>query len=84
MKAYDNGSFFSVTVTRAEVDAFARRWPCCSLPDAAITFQFAKSNGDLVDIAPYRIADQVDGPEAVALAEDARAYGRKKLNLEAR
>jgi len=82
MRAYDNGSLYSVTVTRNEVEAFKDSWPCCSLPDGAITFQFDKRNGDLVDIAPYRIADRVDGPEALALAADAQAYGRKRLGLE--
>lgn len=81
MRAFDNGSLYLVTVSRNEVSAFARRWPCCNLPDSSITFQFDKRNGDLVDITPYRIADKVDGPEALALADDAQTYGRARLRL---
>ncbi len=76
MRYYDNGSLFSVTVTRREVEAFNRSWPCSSLPNRAITFQYDKRNGALVDILPYSIAGKVDGPEAVALAGDAEKYGR--------
>ena len=78
MRYYDNGSFYSVTVTRHEVEAFASQWPCCSLPRRAITFQFDKRSDDLVDILPYSIADKVDGPEALALSEDAQAYARTR------
>ena len=79
MRFYDNGSGYSVTVTRREVEDFARRWPCCSLPRHAITFCFDKRSGDLVDILPERIAHKVDGPEALALSNDAQAYGIKRL-----
>ena len=81
MRAFDNGSYYSVTVSRREVSDFAERWPCCALPDSSITFQFDKRNGDLIDITPYRIADRVDGPEGLALSHDAQAYGRQRLNL---
>ena len=81
MRVFDNGSLYSVTVLRHEVEAFKRTWPCSTLPDAAITFQFDKQNGDLVDILPYRIAARVDGPDALALSQDAQAVGRTRLKL---
>jgi len=83
MRVYDNGCFYSVTVSRREVEDFAASWPCCSLPLRAITFQFDKRNGDLVDILPYSIAVQVDGSEALALSQTAQAYGKKTLALRA-
>ena len=70
MRYYDQGSGYAVKVSRQEVEAFAETWPCCRLPRRAITFYF-NNNGDLVDLYP----DGVDGPEAVALSEDAQAYG---------
>jgi len=82
MRVYDNGAFYTVAVYAAEVQAFNRSWPCSSLPARSISFQFDKSSGDLVDIMPYDIADQVDGPEAVALGEDAMRYGAERLRLE--
>lgn len=82
MRVFDNGSFYSVSVSQSEVETFKDNWPCSYLPDRAVTFQFDKRNGDLVDIWPYRVAHLFDGPAALALAEDAQAYGRKRLKLE--
>src|SRR5262245_35488043 len=84
MRVYDNGSFYSVSVSRSEVETFKDRWPCSGLPDRGVTFQFDKRNGDLVDITPYRYAHLFDGDAALALCEDAQTYGRKKLGLGAR
>lgn len=56
----------TVIVSRAEVAAFRSKWPCSNLPDRAITF-FYDHNGDLVDLHPGNI----DGPDVVALCEDA-------------
>lgn len=78
MRAYDNGCLYTVTVSAAEVHAFNQTWPCSSLPERSIWFQFDKRNGDIVDLHPYSI----DGPEVVALSQDAQAYGRKRLKLE--
>lgn len=82
MKAFDNGAFYSVQVSRHEVSAFNRQWPCSQLPDCAITFEFDKRNGDLVDIRAGRNTSKVDGPEAVALSNDAQAFGRARFELE--
>lgn len=79
MRAFDNGSLYSVSITAREVYEFKRRWPCSGLPDCCVTFQFNKRSGDLVDITSRR---PFDGPAALALSEDAQAYGRKRLNLE--
>lgn len=66
----DGGAFVSVTMSAREVAAFKRSWPASGLPDRAITFEFDKSNGDLVDLRPR----SVDGSAAVALSEDAWAH----------
>lgn len=81
MRAKDCGSFYNVSVSRAEVEGFRSRWPCSGLPDRAVTFQFDKRNGDLVDIWPY--AEKWDGDAAVALSHDAQEYGRMRLGLPA-
>ncbi len=78
MKAFDNGCFYSVTVSRREVEAFKDNWPCSNLPDRWIWFQFDKRNGDLVDINP----NDIDGEDLLALSHDAQAYGKRKLKLE--
>jgi hypothetical protein len=79
MRVFDNGAFFTVQVLRAEVDAFKRSYPCSGLPSRAITFEFDKRNGDLVDIRPD--STQFDGPALVALSEDAQAAGMRKLGI---
>jgi hypothetical protein len=77
MRTYDNGCFYTVQVSRREVLAFLDRWPGAGLPCRAISFQFDKRSGDLVDVCP----DTVDGPAAVALSQDAQTYGRKRLGI---
>lgn len=79
MRVFDNGCFFSVVVTSTEVYAFARRWPCFGSDDA-VTFQFDKSNGDLVDIMPAGRSDKSDGTGMCALADDAKAHGIAMLH----
>ncbi len=74
MRYYDNGCFYSVAVSRAEVEAFKATWPCSGLPDRAIWFQFDKRNGDLVDIRP----SDIDGEDLLALSHDAQAYGKRR------
>lgn len=79
MRTHDNGCFFSVSVSKAEVETFAERWPCFG-PHAALWFQFDKSNGDLVDLEGNN-AD-MDGYGVAALADDAKAFGAQKLKLD--
>ena len=83
MRCFDNGSLYTVTVERREIEAFAERWPCSGLRDRAISFCFAKSNGDLVDLTPYGVDDDADSGAVLALAQDAQAYGRRRLKLTA-
>ncbi len=75
MRYYDNGRYYTVSVSKREVEAFKRRWPCSELPDKSIAFQFDKRNGDLVDISL-----DVDGPDVLALSEDAQAYGESAVS----
>ena len=78
MRAYDNGCFYSVSVSADEVSAFKDQWPCSGLPDdTSLWFQFDKRNGDLVDLRP----SNVDGDALLALSHDAQAYGKRKLKL---
>lgn len=76
MRAYDNGSNFSVTVTDKEVDAFNQQFPYSSLSGRQ-SFLFEKKTGDLVDRT-----GKGDGDESVALCENAKNYGKKRLGLE--
>ncbi len=75
MRVYDLGSFFAVTVSEREVDDFNRRWPCSTLSGRQ-RFEFDKRDGNLVDHV-----GRGDGGEAVALSEDAQAYGCLKLGI---
>lgn len=69
MRVTQAGSTLTVTVSADEVEQFNRRWPCSTLPVTAIAFEFDNRNGDLVGCP-----DNVDGPEAVALSQDAWKY----------
>jgi hypothetical protein len=79
MKAYDNGAFFTVTCSERDVEGFARRWPCFGNVKP-YWFQFDKRNGDLVD------TNHQDGETndhgILALCEDAKKYGIKRLRLD--
>lgn len=77
MRHYDNGSFYTVTVSEREVDEFNRHWPCSTLSGRQM-FQFDKRNGDLVDRE-----GEGDGPEAVALSQDAQNYEPRKRRRKA-
>lgn len=80
MRVFDNGCFFTVHCTARDVSGFAQRWPCFG-ERRAIAFQFDKRNGDLVDILPNGADADMDGGGVCALADDAKAYGAKKLRL---
>ena len=73
MQIFDNGCFYTVTVTRREVSAFADRWPCSALSDRPVTFQFDKRTGDLVDSNYTEHHANADGNAIVALSNDAMA-----------
>jgi len=82
MKAIDNGCFFSVQISRKDVESFKEKWPCNGLPVKPIWAQFDKKNGDLVDLAPSNLEDRgADGSALSALINDGRYYAAKKLKL---
>jgi hypothetical protein len=81
MQAFDNGSLYTVTVTRYEVEDFRRRWPCSGLCFAPVTFQFEKSSGDLVDSNYEQNHPNVAGAALVVLSQDAQKYGAERLKL---
>ena len=79
MQFFDNGSLFTVTVTTREVENFASRWPCSGLNRSPVTFQFSKSNGDLIDSNDAQKHPYADGGAILALCDEAKAYGLKKI-----
>jgi hypothetical protein len=81
MRARDLGAHYRVHCSAEDVAAFMRSFPCSGLSGHPIAFDFAKRNGDLVDVYPNRPSE--DGPGLVALSHDAQAYGRKRLRLDA-
>lgn len=82
MRAYDNGCFYSVSVSSDEVRKFRVSWPCSGMPIRPIWFQFDKRNDDLVDILPNDLEEHgTDGSALVAMSHDAQAYGKKSLKL---
>lgn len=53
------------------------------MPTSPIWFQFDKRNGDLVDMRPSDWEERgADGPAMMALSDDAKIYGIKRLKLE--
>jgi hypothetical protein len=72
MRKQIKGSFTRVYLSAREVQEFKRHWPGSALRNSSgAWFEFA-SNGDLVDIGPYRF----DGPDALALSQDAQEFAR--------
>lgn len=70
------GGDFTVTVDPGGVADFKDQWPGSDLPDnEEIWFTFEK-NGDLVDLSDL---GGYDGGDVVALADDAKAFGKAEL-----
>src|SRR5690606_32400510 len=89
MKAENNGSNYRVTVTNEELYAFAKTWPAHNLDlDAEYRFEFSTETGDLVAMEKYidgklaSMDDAEDGPDFVALAEEACEMGARELGHE--
>lgn len=59
-----------VIVSRMGVALFNARWPCSELCDRSYWFEF----DDRRDLVDTDVPEQDDGPAAVALMEDCRAY----------
>ena len=66
---------FCVVVTAGGVCSFRAGWSCSRLKGSPIRFEYA-SNGDLVDIGGPA---QPDGPDLLALSQDAREFGEQCL-----
>ncbi len=81
MRIFDNGCFYTVTFSAQDVADFADTWPCSGFSNKAVTFQFDKSNGDLVDSNDGTNHPNADGSAMVALSEDAMYCGRSRLSL---
>lgn len=81
MRAFDNGSFFTVLATTNDVTAFAKRWPCFG-PRKPLSFEFDKRNGDLVGL--HGVLDSHDESGITALAEDCQRYGEGRLGIAGR
>lgn len=78
MRAQQKGMFFEVTVSANEVRKFNSKWPCSGLLLVPHWFQFLSSNGDLIDCN----VEYGNYAEALmALADDAKKYGKDKLGL---
>jgi hypothetical protein len=66
-------------LSREELDAFKRQWPCHGLLDNLETLTFDFDRGDLVDIdardddGRWLDSSEFDGPALVALSHDAQA-----------
>lgn len=78
MRAFDNGCFVTVQCSAGDVQKFMSRWPCSGLQGKAVTFEFDKRNGDLVDCSA---SESQDGSALLALSDDAKAYAWTKLDL---
>lgn len=59
-----------VIFSRDEVDAFRATWPGCKLQSRSYWFEF-DAQGDLIDTD---VPEQDDGPESVALSDDAKDW----------
>lgn len=82
MKAHDNGSLYSVSISAFDVYNFKTSWPCSGMPNRALWAQFDKRNGDLVDIRPNNWEERgADGHAMLALLADAQKYAKRKLGL---
>ena len=64
------GDFRKVIFDRSEVNHFNHSWPGSRLTDRGYWFEFAR-NGDLVDTD---VPEHSDGPEAAALAQEAKEW----------
>lgn len=80
MRTYDAGwSYYTVQCTKRDVEEFASKWPCFG-PVRAITFQFCKRTGDLLDL--WNDSEAHDKAGILALSEDAMWHGARKLKLK--
>lgn len=72
MTTKDLGSIVRVRVSARDVETFNSEWPCSGIPERAISFDFERKNGDLVDIYPN--SESFDGAALSALCDDAKRF----------
>ena len=77
MRVYDQGAHVRVTIGEWGVHDFKQMWPGRHIPDTTVSFTFEKRTGDLVDLHPY----EMDGPDVLALSQDAWNYASARLGL---
>jgi hypothetical protein len=75
MKAYDNGSLFTVSYNRSDCDEFSKTWPCSTVKGRG-AFVFTK-DGDLCDAEGSALKG--DGSDWLAFSEDCKIYGQVRL-----
>jgi hypothetical protein len=80
MRYYDRGEYFRVTLSVSDVFRFADDWPGFG-PLRPLAFEFAKANGDLVDVVGN--TSGMDGLGLLALSQDARTWGRTRCDAKA-
>ena len=78
MRYRDNGTFYSVNISKREVAEFAERWPCYG-PRRAIWAQFYKSNGDLIDLTGVK---NMEYGGVLALLQDAQQSPRNPFKVK--
>lgn len=79
MRAFIHLHGYRVALNEDDIDRFNDEWPCSNLRGLrGVTFGY-DARGDLVDIW-YRNgnAERWDGPELVALSEDAQRYAESR------
>jgi hypothetical protein len=90
MKAESAGPhYFVVTADSDDVSKFVASWPGSGLDEeASYSFTFSAKNGDLVDLWAIRgdgqrdATNMDDGPDLLALSEDAMKFGAIELSLD--
>lgn len=81
MRVFDNGSSFTVTCSAQDVSNFADTWPCSGFANKPVTFEFDKSNGDLIDSNDQKNHPNADDSAMAALSDDAMHVGESQLSL---
>lgn len=79
MKLYNNGSFFTVSFNEDDAREFSYSWPCSTVRGKG-SFQFQKSNGDLVDASGSALKG--DGSDWLAFSHDCQEWGNRELKLQ--
>lgn len=79
MKTHDNGSILTVSFNDDDTRDFSDSWPCSTVRGKG-SFQFQKSNGDLVDATGAALKG--DGSDWLAFSQDCQEWGTRNLALQ--